>query len=476
MPTLPGGPKTRTAFMILLSAAALAAAGSACQARPSPAGVEAYRPAAEKMAAEGLRGERAYAFLETLTKGGHRLTGSEAAAEAVVLTRRMMEELGFDDVHLEPVTVGRWERGEGESAAIVGPPAAAARPLAVCALGGSVPTPGEGLEASLVEVRSFEELARLGAGARGKIVFYNRPMDRALVDGFAAYGGAADQRVRGASEAAKLGAVAVLVRSLTFRRDAFPHTGLMTYEPGVARIPAAAIATRDADALSDLLAREPGTRVRLRLACGTRPDVPSANVVGQLTGTEKPEEVILVGGHLDSWDLSPGAHDDGAGCVAALEALRLIREAGLRPARTVRAVLFMDEENGGTGGRFYARDERRKNERHLIAMESDRGGFVPVAFAAGGNGSDAVFEKLKTWAPLFRPLGIREFVRGGGGVDVAPLAAGGAVFASVIPDAQRYFDVHHSALDVLESVHPRELELNAIALAVFAYVLAQEGI
>ncbi len=456
----------------------LAAAGLGAERRdsPSPAAFEAYRPAAEKMTADGLQGERAHALLERLTRGGPRLTGSPAAAEAVALTRRMMEELGFEDVHLEPITVGHWERGEGESAALVGPPSAAARPLSICALGGSVPTPAAGLEAPVVEVRSFEELARLGAGARGKIVFYNRPMDRSLVDGFAAYGGAADQRVRGASEAAKVGAVAVLVRSLTFRRDAFPHTGLLLYDPAAARIPAAAIATRDADELADLLRREPGTRVRLKLACRTRPDVPSANVVGQITGTERPGEIILVGGHLDSWDLSPGAHDDGAGCVAALEALRLIRDAGLRPARTIRAVMFMDEENGGTGGRFYTRDARRKNERHLVAMESDRGGFVPVAFAAGGNGGEAVFEKVKTWAPLLRPLGIREFVRGGGGVDVAPLAAGGTIFASVIPDAQRYFDVHHSALDALASVHPRELELNAIALAVMAYVLAQEGI
>jgi carboxypeptidase Q len=475
MLTFPGGPKTGAALLVLAALAAVAASG-ACPAGSSPADLEAYRTAVEKMQADGLRGERAYEFLETLTRGGPRLTGSRSAAEAVALTRRMMDELGFENVHVEPITVGRWERGEGESAAIVGSSPDEVRPLSICALGGSVSTPQEGLEASVVEVRSFEELARLGGSARGNIIFYNRPMDRSLVDGFAAYGGAADQRVRGASEAAKLGAVAVLIRSLTFRRDAFPHTGLMSYDPAVAKIPAAAIATRDADTLGDLLRREPGIRVRLKLTCRTMPDVPSANVVGQLTGTEKPGEIILVGGHLDSWDLGTGAHDDGAGCVAAIEALRLIRDAGLRPARTIRAVMFMDEENGGTGGRFYARDERRKNERHLVAMESDRGGFVPVAFAAGGNGGAAVFEKLRGWAPLLRPLGIREFVRGGGGVDVAPLAEGGTVFASVIPDAQRYFDVHHSALDVLESVHPRELELNAIALAVFAYVLAQEGI
>lgn len=462
----------RTALLVLLAMSF----GSTGGAAPPSAVPGAYRAAAEKMTADGLNGERAYAFLKRLTASGPRLTGSPAAAEAVELARRMMDELGFEDIHLEPVTVGRWERGEGESAAIAGSSADVGRPLAVAALGGSVATPSEGLEAPVVEVRTFEELAGLGDGARGKIVFFNRPMDRGCIDGFAAYGGAADQRVRGAVEGAKAGAAAVLVRSLTFRRDAFPHTGLMTYDPAVSKIPAAAIATRDADLLSGLLRREPGVRVRLRLTCRTLADVPSANVVGQLTGTEKPDEIILVGGHLDSWDLGTGAHDDGAGCVAALEALRLIRDAGLRPRRTIRAVMFMDEENGGTGGRFYARDARRKSERHLVAMESDRGGFVPVALAAGGNGGDAVFESLKRWAGLLRPLGIREFVRGGGGVDVAPLAAGGTVFASVIPDAQRYFDVHHSALDVLESVHPRELELNAIALAVFAYVLAQEGV
>lgn len=458
---------------LVLSAATALAAG--CAPGPSAARLETYRPAAEKMTADGLRGERAYELLRAVAAVGPRLTGSRAAAEAVALTRRMMEDLGFEDVHLEPVTVGHWERGEGESAAIVGT-ADGIRPLAVCALGGSVPTAPEGLEAAVIEVRSFEELARLGAKAAGMIVFFNRPMDRAVVDGFAAYGGAADQRVRGASEAAKAGAVAALVRSLTFRHDAYPHTGLLSYDPAVAKIPTAAIATRDADALSELLRRETGLRVRLKLTCRTLADGPSANVVGQLTGSEKPGEVILVGGHLDSWDLGTGAHDDGAGCVAALEALRLIREAGLRPARTIRAVLFMDEENGGTGGRFYAGDERRQHERHLVAMESDRGGFVPVAFAAGANGGEAAFRKMKAWAPLLRPLGIREFLRGGGGVDVGPLGASGTVFASVIPDSQRYFDVHHSGLDVLESVHPRELELNAIVLAVAAYVLAQEGL
>jgi hypothetical protein len=201
----------------------------------------------------------------------------------------------------------------------------------------------------------------------------------------------------------------------------------------------------------------------------------SANVVGEITGSEFPKEIILVGGHLDSWDLGTGAHDDGAGCAVSLETLRLIKALGLRPKRTVRVVLFMDEEFGGTGGRFYIRDEHRKGENHILAFESDRGGFLPVGIAAGGNRPEAL-EKLRVWSGLFKPMGILSFTPGGGGVDIGPLVSQGTVPAAVITNAQVYFDVHHSALDVLASVHPRELEWQAIIMATFAYVVAQEGI
>ncbi len=457
--------------MILLC---LWSGGPACSSRPAPVPA-AYARAAERMRDIGLREEGAFNLLGRITGVGPRLTGSPEAAAAVDVALNMMNELGFENVHAEPVTVTKWVRGEKEEAEILGASPAEAIALHVCALGGSDGTPGPGLTAPLVEVRSFEDLARLGPAARGKIVFFNRPMDRTLTDSFAAYGQAADQRVRGAAEAARHGAVAALVRSLTFRVDDFPHTGLMTYEEGVPRIPAAAVSTADAERLSGLLGKGGPVLVRLRMSCRTVGPVPSANVVGEIVGTERPQDIVLVGGHLDSWDLGVGAHDDGAGCAASLEALRLIRAAGLRPKRTVRAVLFMDEEFGGTGGRFYASAAAREGEEHLVVMESDRGGFVPVAIAAGGP-DGPVLKRLRAWGALFEPLGVRTFVPGGGGVDVGPLVRRGSVPVAVIPDAQAYFDVHHSALDVLRSVHPRELEIQAVLMAILAYVLAGEGV
>jgi hypothetical protein len=385
-----------------------------------------------------------------------------------------MKELGFANVHAEPVEVGHWVRGEVAEAEITASRTRAAVPLAVCALGGSVGTPGPGLTAPVLEVLSLDELGRLGPRLKGKIVFFNRPMDRRRAEPFSAYGGAADQRVNGASAAARYGAVGVLVRSLTFREDRNPHTGLMQYDPGIPRIPAAAVSTLDADVLSALLKKEKGLSVSLRMNCRDMGRVASANVVGELAGTDLPGEIILVGGHLDSWDLGVGAHDDAAGCAVSLEALRLIKAVGLRPRRTIRVVLFMDEEFGGTGGRAYVHAPQRKGERHLVAAESDRGGFAPVGLAVGGRNSK-VLEKMTSYESLFKPLGISFIVPGGGGVDVAPLVEQGAEPAAVMINSQAYFDVHHSALDIVSSVHPRELELQAVILAALVYILAQEG-
>lgn len=463
---VPGIASLFAALVILLPALRL----------PGQSQSSAYADAAERLRRAGLQEENAYDMLRDLTALGPRLTGSPQAAAAVALVAQMMQDLELDDVHYETVPVGRWVRGEPESASVVGSSVVGDRPLTVCALGGSVPTSEVGLTAPVIEVKTLQDLGKLGAQVKGKIVFFNRAMDRTQGDVFTAYGVAADQRVRGAADAAKLGAVAVLIRSLTLRVDDNPHTGAVEYEPQAPKIPAAAVSTRDADFLSALLRRDPSVRIRLQLNCRTLSPVSSVNVVGQITGSAIPNEIVLVGGHLDSWDLSVGAHDDGAGCVIALEALRLIKAAGLKPRRTIRAVMFMDEENGGTGGAFYVKDPRRNTERHIFAMESDRGGFLPVLVAAGQNGQPRVYEKIRSWASLFVPLGIREFIRGGGAVDIGPLSTQGTVFASVVPDSQRYFDVHHSALDVLAAVHPRELELNAVATAFLAYLVSQEGL
>ena len=434
-----------------------------------------YKGVVDRLREAGLANERAYELLERVTSVGPRLTGSPQAAAAVELTRALMEKLGLVRVHTEPVEVGHWVRGSVAEATVVASPARAAVPLSVCALGGSVGTPGRGITAPVVEVRSLAEAAALGKALKGKIVFFNRPMDRRTADPFAAYGGAADQRVAGASAAARYGAVAVLVRSLTFREDRNPHTGMLRYDDGVPRIPAAAVATADANALSAHIKEEVSVSVTLRMDCRDQGRTLSANVVGEITGSELPQEIVLVGGHLDSWDLGVGAHDDAAGCAAALEAVALLRDLGLRPKRTIRVVLFMDEEFGGTGGRAYAVAPQRKGERHIVAAESDRGGFAPVGLAVGGRDRKAL-DLVSMHADLFRPFGVTFIVPGGGGVDVAPLIEKGAVPAAVMINAQAYFDVHHAALDVDASVHPRELELQAVILAALAYILAQEGV
>jgi hypothetical protein len=436
---------------------------------------EDYSPVVARISDTGLASERAFDLLGRIVSVGPRLTGSPQAAAAVDLARGLMEELGLAAVHTEPVEVGHWSRGRIAEASIVAAGTRGVIPLAVCALGGSVGTPAQGLTAQVVEVHSLAEAAALGPALKGKIVFYNRPMDRRTADPFAAYGAAADQRVAGASAAARGGAAAVLVRSLTFREDRFPHTGMLDYEEGAPRIPAAAIGTEDADVLSGLLQKERTAAVTLKMDCRDLGRVASANVVGEIAGSELPSEIVLVGGHLDSWDLGVGAHDDGAGCAAALEAVALLRDLGLRPRRTIRVVLFMDEEFGGTGGRAYAASPLRKGERHILAAESDRGGFVPTGLAIGGRDRRAL-DRLGPLAGLLRPFGVCELVPGGGGVDVGPLVAGGAAPAAVLVNAQPYFDVHHSALDVLSSVEPRELELQAVILAALAYIVAQEGI
>lgn len=460
-------------YLKILCVMALASVPAAWAGAAAP---EDYRAIAGRLRESGLARERAFELLARIASAGPRLTGSPQAAAAVALTRDLMKELGLSRVHTEPVEVGRWVRGAVAAAAVAPSLSrASAVPLAVCALGGSVATPAKGLTAPVVEVLSLDQVDTLGDQVKGKIVFYNRPMDRRTAESFVAYGGAADQRVGGASKAARHGAVAVLVRSLTFRQDLHPHTGMLRYDPGTTRVPAAAIATADADRLSQILREEKNVAVSLRLDCQDLGRIESANVVGEITGSELAEEVVLLGGHLDSWDLSVGAHDDAAGCAAALEAVALLHDLGLKPRRTIRAVLFMDEEFGGTGGRAYAVAPQRKGERHILAAESDRGGFVPVGLAVGGRDGKTM-ARITPYAALFAPFGVSSIVPGGGGVDVGPLVEKGAAPAAVMVNAQPYFDVHHSALDVVSSVHPRELELQAVILALLAYILAQEGV
>ncbi len=420
-----------------------------------------------------LASGQAFAMLAELTGSvGARLSGSPQAARAVEWGRRTMAAYGLDRVRLQPVTVPHWVRGKVADVRIVEPALGAAAPIRACALGGSVATPKGGITAPVIEVRAIADVARLGERARGAIIFFNRPMNRTLANTFEAYGAAVDQRVGGAAAAGQVGAVAVLVRSMTTSLDTFPHTGTMHYAEGGARIPAAAISTVDAERLSSLLAGGKQVRVHIQLDCETLPDAESANVLGEITGSEHPEEVIVIGGHLDSWDIGQGAHDDGAGCVQAIEALRLLKQLGLRPKRTIRAVLFMNEENGLRGATAYAAElGTDTTERHVAAIESDRGGFAPRGFNVDGTPAD--LRRLEGWAPLFAAMGADRFWQGGSGADVDPLKKHGALTIGLIPESHRYFDYHHSAKDVLEAVNERELQLGAGAMALLAWLLSE---
>ena len=433
-----------------------------------------YAEIARQITRTALAEGQAYRLLAELTSCGPRLSGSPQAAAAMEWARQTMTKLGFNNVRLQEVMVPHWVRGPLEEAAIINSTTMGTVPLSVCALGGSIATPEVGIVAEVVEVKSFEELKAPGSKAAGKIIFFNRPMDASKINTFEAYGGAVNQRGSGAIEAAKAGGVAALVRSMTTRLDDVPHTGGMGYQDGVPKIPAAAISTIDANLLNQILAQEKSVRVRVKLTCQTLPDAPSANVLGEITGAEKPEEIIVVGGHLDSWDKGTGAHDDGAGCVQAIEVLRLLKALNLKPKRTIRAVMFINEENGLRGGIEYARRAAESNAKHIVAIEADRGGFAPRGFSVEAD--SARFARLAGWAYLFKEIGADNIFRGGSGADISVLVRQGVPGIGLVPEAQRYFDFHHSDNDVIAGVNERELNLGAAAMAILCYVIAQEGL
>lgn len=434
-----------------------------------------YGPVAQEITDRALTDLGAFPLLWELTQTvGARLSGSPEAAAAVEWGKQAMKSAGLDSVFLQPVMVPHWVRGSLEEAAIINSRRVGTVPISICALGGSVPTAPEGIVAEVIEVQNFEEVAALKAEARGKIIFYNRPMDPTRLNPFAAYVGAVNQRSRGAIEAAKVGAAAVLVRSMTTRFDDVPHTGAMHYDSDVPQIPAAAISTVDANFLSNLLANEKSVKVFLQLDCRTLPDELSYNVVGEIRGSELPGEVVLLGAHLDSWDKGEGAHDDGAGVVQVIEALRLLKALGLQPRRTIRGVLYMNEENGVRGGKAYADSVANSKLKHIAALESDRGGFTPRGFDV--DASPEIIERIQQWKDILQPLDATRIQKGYGGVDISPLKTFGTPLLGLVVDSQRYFDYHHSDNDTIDKVNERELELGAAAMAIMAYLLAQEGL
>lgn len=424
---------------------------------------------------EALADRTAYENLRYLCKQTpYRVTGSPAVAAAVEFTRQVMSQMGLDSVYLQPVGVPHWVRGQKEKAFIWSEKFGYAE-VNVAALGLSVGTGETGLSAQVVEVKSFEELAVLGAErVKGKTVFFNLPMDPTLVNTFRAYSGAAFQRTNGASEAARYGAAGVVVRSLTTSFDDFAHTGVMRYNENFPKIPAVAISTLGADRLSLWLKEDTGLKFYFYSGCETLPDVQSFNVIGEIRGSLYPDEIITVGGHLDSWDNTEGAHDDGAGCVQAVEVLRLFKKLGVRPKRTVRSVMFMDEEIEQRGGKEYARQAEVRNEKHYFALESDRGGLLPRGF--GISAPDGRLEKMLALGKYFEPYGIHEFTKGGGGVDIGPLGQFGVPLSSFVPDPQRYFDYHHSGNDTFDKVNIRELQMGSAAIASLIYLIDKYGL
>lgn len=419
---------------------------------------------------------KSYDWLDHLSNQiGGRLSGSLQAEKAVKYTEAELKKLGLDKVWLQPVMVPKWVRGTKEYAYIETSPGQTSL-TDVCALGGSVATPLGGLKAQVIEVQSIEELATLGSEKiKGKIVFFNRPMQANLISTFSAYGGCVDQRYSGAAEAAKYGAVGVVVRSMNLRQDDLPHTGAMSYGdlPESQRIPACAISTNGAEYLSSALKILPTLWFYFKQTCRNFPEAQSYNVIGEITGSVYPNKYMVVGGHLDSWDLGDGSHDDGAGVVQSMEVLRLFKELNYKPKHSIRVVLFMNEENGLRGGREYAAQAKLKKEKHIFALESDAGGFTPRGFSFDCDVEN--FAQVESWKPLFKPYLIHYFEMGGSGADIGPLKEEGMVLAGLRPDSQRYFDHHHAANDTFDAVNKRELELGGATMTSLLYLFDTYG-
>lgn len=420
---------------------------------------------------EALENGQAYENLRSLCKDvGARITGSAEAEMAVQWGKRVLDSYGFDEVYLQEIEVPHWERGTEESAWIINEAGEVVK-LNVLALGMSVGTNGL-IEGEVVAFDSVEEMQEAGEEAvKDKIVFLNRPFDQKLIHTFRAYGACIAQRHIGPNEGSKLNAKAVVIRSLSSVDDEHAHTGSTRYDEGVDSIPGAAISTVDADLLMDWLYKGP-VKLKLEMDCRHYPNVKSHNVIAEMKGN-KDNKIITFGGHLDSWDVGEGAHDDGAGIVHSIEALRILKELGYEPKHTLRCVLFMNEENGNFGGKNYARIAKEKGEDHICAIESDRGGFLPIGFDV--QGTDEQVKHVQRYAQLMKGFELYKFQKGYSGVDIAPLMEyyPDIVELGMTINSQRYFDYHHSEADVFETVNKRELHLGAAAMAAMIYVMDQ---
>jgi carboxypeptidase Q len=449
---------------VLLATTVNAQRAPAAHGRPSapdPRWLDAYRDPASRLIGEALGSTFAWDRLAVLTDTiGNRLSGSSALDRAIQWAVAEMTRDGLENVHTERVMVPKWVRG-AESAEVVEP---VRHPMVMLGLGDSVGTTGpDGVQAEVLVVHSFEELEANAAAARGRIVVYNAA--------FTNYGETVRFRSSGPSRAARHGAVAALVRSIGPSGLRTPHTGALQYAADAPKIPAAAISAEDADRLQRMADRGARTVVRLKMDAHLEGDVPSANVVGEIRGREQPEEVVVVSGHLDSWDVGAGATDDGGGCVVTWEALRMMKKLNLRPRRTVRVVLWTNEENGGRGGLAYRDQHRTELPRHVLMLESDGGVFRPVGF--GFSGTDAAREAVKAIATLLSGIGADQVNPGGGGADIAPSMQEAHVPGmSLDVDGSKYFMIHHTPADTIDKIDPVEMAKCAAAVAVMAYVVA----
>lgn len=405
---------------------------------------------------------------------GNRLTGSPQAAKAVEWAKETLEKTGCDHVYLQEVMVPHWVRGK-EEAYLVGHHGMK-EPVVISSLGNAVGTGESGLQSEIIMANNMEELNRLKPEQiKGKIVFFNYKFNQTNVNTFDSYGPCVYYRWGAPSEASRLGARAVVIRSVSSAYDNKPHTGSMRYDPKYPAIPAVAISNLDADHLEELIGKKQKVSMFIRTTCQMLDDVISYNVIGEIKGSELPGDIICFGGHLDSWDIGEGAHDDGAGVVQAIEAIRVFKKLGIRPKRTIRAVLFMNEENGLKGALKYADVAEQNKEHHILAIESDAGGDVPLGFSM--TMEPAQKERVLQWKKLFEEYGVTNFEREGGGADIGPLHRKfNTPMMELMPNSQRYFDVHHSANDVFENVHRRELCLGAIALSHMVYLVSLYGL
>ncbi len=430
----------------------------------------------KQMADNVLSNNYCYENLRVLCKKvGARLSGSTQAAKAVQLTYNMFTQIpGLDSVYLQECMVPQWVRGTKEEVFVTTSTNKKIN-IQATSLGNTEGTKGKLLSAPIVMVNNYAMLDSLGEkGIKGNIVFYNYPMNPTYISTGKAYGETGTYRVQGASKAAKYGAIATLVRSLASNVDSHPHTGVCVYNDSFPKIPALAISTLDAEKLQAMITKQQIKTINIKTNCTLKAPVKSYNVIGEIRGTALPNEYITVGGHLDSWDLAEGAHDDGTGCMQSMEVLRVFKTIGIMPKRTIRAVLFMNEENGGGGANAYFENAKTRNEKHFFALESDAGGFTPRAF--GITGTKEALVKMQSFIPLLYPYGVYEIRMGGGGADINKLKALGATLCGLSPDGQRYFSLHHAENDVFEAVDKRELELGAINMAALIYLVDKYGL